>query len=336
MKKAKWLNCNMLMVLMVFLCSCSSTSSRSVLKVSENHITPVTIDNKIEDSEVPNIYFRVNLVDSNVEELNTGKNQYYKLKRDELNQLNLSFMIDNSKIDTNITLIALQGRDVTDIKLKKGSDWYKAIELPSKLGSSNSIDFSVKWDSSSSEELIIFPIIEEARNMYTGASLGVIRWYIEDASSNNFFTEKDLQTHKLDIPQEEYRNVYPTLSWLNFDGTKVKVRLIDSIPSTQDEYNTLSISKLSQDAMIDVIYVNNLGQSKLISSDNKLVRDKKHELTLKEISANNNKDKKFREFYIIVNHKNKELLKDMIAVKEGHKLVSTSFQQVIEVIPVSK
>ncbi|RAP73536.1 hypothetical protein [Paenibacillus montanisoli] len=332
-----------LIVMSIVLCSCSFTDNTNIasnnngtLIVSEKQIEPHQILNKIENSQAPNIYYRMVFDDPNIITIPTKQYQYYKLKSDKVEQLDLSFLFDNTKVDTDITLIALQGRENVEIKLKGDSKWYSALKVPSKKNKSSKVNFSIKWNSELSEELILFPIIEDAKNMYTGASLGVFRWYIEDNKTNIEDYVNDLTKHELNLKQEEYKNVYPMLSWLNNKGNKVNVNLIDSIPYTNEDYNTLSISKLSQDAVIDLIYVNNQGKSELVLSDYKTTKGK-----VTNIEVENKHYEKYdriiksRGFYIVLNHKNKELVKDMYAVQQGYKMVSTSFQQVIEIIPIS-
>lgn len=274
--------------------------------------------------------------DQNITTIPTENYQYYKLKSDKLDQLNLSFLFDNTKIDTDITLIALQGRKNTEIKLQGDNTWYSALKVPSKKNESSKLNFSIKWNSELSEELIIFPIIEEAKNIYTGASLGVLRWYIEDEITNNVDYLKDMSNHKLGLQHEEYKNVYPILSWLNDKGDKIDVNLIDSIPYTKEDYSTLSISKLSLDSVVDLIYVNNLGESELVLSGYKVNKSEITNIELENIQNEKfDKDIKSRGFYIVLNHKDEELVKDLYAVQQGLKIVSTSFQQVIEIIPTN-
>jgi len=323
-----------LIMSLILLSACTSNRS-NILEVSESDINPVTIENKIEESSTPNFYYKFDFNDPNVKTLTNTHTKYHRLIDNSVKKLNLSFSIENSRMDTKITLIALQGRDVTDIQIRGGGKWYKALEVPSKKGSSNSLDFIVKWDSKLSNELIIFPIIEGARNLYTGASLGIMRWYVGDADLDVSFSNEDLINHKLDIPTKEYDFVYPTLSWLSKNGEEVKVELKDAIPFTREKYSTLSISKLSQAATVDLIYLNNIAQSNIVLSDYKIEKYKEHEININQVSTNKNNDKKLREFYIILNHKEDEFLKDIFAVDKGLKLVSSSFQQVIEVIPES-
>ncbi len=100
--------------------------------------------------------------------------------------------------------------------------------------------------------------------------------------------------------------------------------------------NRLLMTALSNDTIIDIIYLNTLGESEVLFSEYTQEKDKDTIVTIDSEKMDEFLTKDVDQFLLVLNNKDDDMLLDILAVNEGINPGSTSFQRIIKLIPYEK
>lgn len=107
----------------------------------------------------------------------------------------------------------------------------------------------------------------------------------------------------------------------------------DGMAYTTDDYQKLEISAISYETKIDLMYINDQGETELLAENITLQPNTKKIIEFKNDKIKKLLKKNSRHFVLVLNNRNEEMLSDYLAVNSKFKNVSTNFQQVIEIYP---
>ncbi|EJL38808.1 hypothetical protein PMI08_05329 [Brevibacillus sp. CF112] len=318
----------MLIVLMCVLCISCNQKTDQVLHLEKSALKEIqNIPNKL--TENYNFMFRFELDDNDVIKLNEIKYPYYKLNGNKT-KIKVQLFLANDITDTNVSIIALQGNKRLNVSVD-GDTWYSAAVLPIPNKSKGVLEFYVNWDRNGEEELILFPIIDKIGTYYSGVSAGIVRLFIAQDKEYNF-TTADIMKHK--IVENKNTKYVPVLEWLNSNNSKIKINMTeDGMAYTTDDYQKLEISAISYETKIDLMYINDQGETELLAENITLQPNTKKIIEFKNDKIKKLLKKNSRHFVLVLNNRNEEMLSDYLAVNSKFKNVSTNFQQVIEIYP---
>lgn len=316
----------------LFLLSCSSNNNIETSKIIEANNTtkiPNSLVNQ-ENAKQPHFFIDFKLDQAIAEESVNSIYPHFKLTPAFKNKLLGTLYIENTQSDTNIILLALQGRKVTLLSQKGEDDWSRTLIVKSKKNNIISIQVDIKWDQDESDELIIFPFVESFSNFYSGAHSSVIRLFVGD---NRDYTFTDQEIEGMKIQKNDDNKLIPELYWIDDDNQRVKTVINNDLPFSPKKYNKLFMTSLNNDTKVDIVYLNTLGESETLFYGYTQEKDKSTVFTIDKIKMEEYSKKNARQFLLVLNNKDDDMIKDLIAVNKGINPISTSFQRIIEIIP---
>lgn len=283
-----------------------------------------------EQATEPHFFFDFQLDSDFTEKNNESQYPYYKLNGKFNGELTGKVFIENTQIDSKITLIAMQGRDTILISEKGKEKWGKSYILNSKKNETIDLDLDIKWDQNGSEEIIIFPLVDSFSNFYLGAHASVVRLYVGD-NKEYTFSDNDLQTMAYD--KNEDLRLIPELVWVDGNNNRISTAEKNGYFFAKGAYNSLLITSLIKDSTFDLVYLNELGESKILFNDYYQVKNKETVITFKDEMMQLFFDNDIRQYILVINNENDLMLRDIMAVNENINSITTSFQAVIQIIP---
>ncbi|WP_056040969.1 hypothetical protein [Paenibacillus sp. Leaf72] len=321
-------------IIFFFIClftliSCKGETNSITLK--SKHI------NRIKLEEFPQVlseksHFNINfeLNDENAIKTPIKDYYYYVLKEKKSDIIEAKLYLRNEFMDTNVSLIALQGNKLKELSVSSESDWYKTMEIPLPKGSIIEIDLRIRWDANGSKELILFPILDNFPHQYSGLGASVIRLFVTNSKIDNTHTI-DIQKH---IEIEGGIRTIPALRWIEQNNESIPLVTEEQRNYATNFYDKLELSPISYTTNADILYLDNKGDVEILDSvslnQGEQIILNFEESKMKKFISNNGRKK----FLLILNNRNEAMYYDYNAVNEGLLPHTRSFQQVIEIYPV--
>ncbi|MDN4067520.1 hypothetical protein QYF50_06395 [Paenibacillus vini] len=321
---------------LILLLGCSPNSNKNI---ETSRIIEVASTSKIPNSLVdqdsakqPHFFIDFKINKAVAKESEESIYPYYKLTSKFKNKLSGSLYIENTQLDTDIVLLVMQGREITYLSQSQvgEEEWSKSLIVKSKKDSIINAEIDIKWDPNKSDELIIFPLVESFGNFYSGAHSSVIRLFIGD-NREYTFSNKEIEEKKVQKGPE--MKLIPELAWLYEDNQRVETIIKNDKFLTENKYNKLLMTSLNNDTEIDILYVNTLGESDILFKGYNPKKNNDTIFTIDKTKMEEYYNKNARQFLLVLNNKDDDMLKDIIAVNKRINSVSTSFQRIIEIIP---
>ncbi|RAP74799.1 hypothetical protein [Paenibacillus montanisoli] len=250
-----------ILFIVVFILLVITLSGCSNINKNLNLTTPLTSINseRIIPEGISGFFMEFRLVGSNTHMNFQYGTPYYTILQKETDSLMASVYIENMLSDTSIKFLILQGNNITHVSLDK-KKWYLSVVQPVVNNSRGILNFYIKWKLNESDELIILPIPDKLNDAFSGSGVGgVMRYYI-----NNGHESPDTS---ISINTNNNSHGYiPSLVWVDRYGNSI-MNSPDSNDRSLSKYNKLLISNIPFDTEIDLLYVNENGDSILIGED---------------------------------------------------------------------
>jgi len=311
---------------------CSSNQKIETTTIIEGNNTEAISNNLVDqENSEPHFFMDFKLDQDVANEQEDSAYPYFKLTSSYKDKLSGKFYIENTQLDTNIILVAMQGRKTTLLRESGATNWSRSLKVESNKNSIIDIQLDIEWDQDESDELIIFPYVESFDEFYSGAHSSLIRLFVGD-NRNYKYTNEDLQKKEFQISDE--LKLFPELSWIDENNQEINKEIRNNKLIAEKQYYKLLMSPLSSDTTVDIVYFNTLGESEVLYSGYIQRKDKDSIITIDKKKMETYHNKNTDQFLLVVNNKDDEMLLDILAVNEGINSMSSSFQKIIKILPV--
>ncbi|MGE8002254.1 hypothetical protein [Lysinibacillus sp. NPDC093216] len=224
----------------------------------------------------------------------------------------------------------MQGNKFAKVKMNNSSEWAYSILYDVQPESSVEINIKIEWDKDGMNELLFFPLEHSGiPGLYNGEMSPIHRNFVMDGPVNvNNNTAK--HTFDLDLKDVENVNLTPYPKWIGKNKQDIEYMINEGIVITKSPIEGMKLGPVPYNTEVDIISLDERGNSSVLMEK---VKVKKNEPTyiffdsqqLKELRTSKEKN-----YLMILNNREEELLADIKAVELGLKPFPTSFQTVIE------
>ncbi|KPV56191.1 hypothetical protein QJ48_28940 [Paenibacillus sp. A3] len=238
------------------------------------------------------------------------------------------YVIDTLTKGSKVTFIALQGNTGAKLRLPNDSVWYDALEISYADHGVTTVPLEIKWDVKGANELTLFPLRQDEKDLYSGGNLGIIRMCILNDKFN--FTQF---IKKIVIDQQSIKSslsFMPIPSLTDNDGDEPKLNIQDDMVKVSKPYNSITLQEISYETKLDVLVVDEGGKVEILQTGVWLLPNKKTRIPLPDKLLEQIQNDLKRHFVMLLNNRGEELLTDMKAFADEETQFPTSFSLIIE------
>ena len=239
---------------------------------------------------------------------------------------------NNTEKNKVIQSLFFQGNKNILIKPSTTEKWVPAIMYDVPPHTSISIDIDLKWDKNGMQELTFFPIEKNSDvYRYNGVSLASYRFFVQ--SKDLTITEEMLHTQAFKLEEDEITedlNYFPEPQWVDGNGELLEYYIKDNVPLTNVETKGLTFDALPYNTTLDLLLIDEFGNSSVIEEKVSVKKGKSTKVKINNKDLIRMKDKTARQFLLIMNNREEEILADIKAIELNQKPFPTSYQRVIE------
>ncbi|WP_429843806.1 hypothetical protein [Brevibacillus sp. FIR094] len=256
----------------------------------------------------------------------------YYINDDKSTIIKGKYVIDTTDKSNKVTFIALQGNSSALVRLENDVEWYSSLNITYPANSTLVLPIEIKWDPQGEEELTIFPLKHENPDFYNGANLGLLRYLVlnnvdEAIPQSMVNSQVNINSSLLNKKGISY---FPVPSWYDPTNNKIKLVLNEGRLLSNKQPSTLTLASLPYSTMVDMIMIDEFGKVILVNSNIQVKEDQITNITLPDKTLNMLNQGNQRKFVILLNNRSREMLADMMAIKQLGKAYPTTFQLVIE------
>ncbi|MFC0562359.1 hypothetical protein [Halalkalibacter alkalisediminis] len=232
----------------------------------------------------------------------------------------------------NIRSLFLQGNYISEIKLSDSEFWKTAIEYEVPAYSSVTINIDIKWDDQGMQELTFFPLdLSSDPNRYDGGSLSTYRFFVQSKDitlTNDLIEKQSFDVNVEELPEDV--DLFPIPLWLDDEGIEIQHDLLNEQLITKQPIKSIQLAATPYNTNIDLVMIDEYGNTKIIAEN---VSIKEKESTIFNIEQKDLvelKSKDSRQFLLVFNNREEEILADLKVLNLYKKPFFTSYQGVIE------
>lgn len=239
---------------------------------------------------------------------------------------------NNTEHDMDIRALFFQGDQIAKTKLENSDEYSSAIHYKVPPFKSVTIDIDIEIDLNGDEELTFFPLdLTANEDFYNGANGAIARFYL---AIDNIKTQKqDLKKQSFILTEEEFQqmnNIFPIPSLIDENKEEIKYDFIDNELFLNKRINGLTFAPIPYDTTLDLILMDEFGNTSVLYEKVEVLKNENtflmfSEDILKKIDNTN------RQFILILNNRNSEMLDDLYAIDNELKPFSTTFNSIIEI-----
>ncbi|MGE7673435.1 hypothetical protein ACQKMV_07605 [Lysinibacillus sp. NPDC094403] len=255
---------------------------------------------------------------------------YIKLNKNQRHILGTIVFENKTKENMNVQSFFMQGNKVAKVKMNNSNEWAYSILYDVQPESSVEININIEWDKDGMNELIFFPLEHSGiEGLYSGQASSIQRYFVTE---NDTIVNNDTynQAFDLDLKNTENINVSPIPKWIGKNKQELKYLIDDGTLVTKAPIEGMKLEPIPYNTYVDIVKIDEKGKSSILIEQ---VNVKKNKPTYIYFDAQQLKElrtSKVKNYLLILNNREKELLSDAKAVDLGLKPFPTSFQAVIE------
>ncbi|GEC91902.1 hypothetical protein [Brevibacillus brevis] len=255
----------------------------------------------------------------------------YYINDDNSTIIKGKYVIDTTDKSNKVTFIALQGNNSALVRLENDVEWYSSLNITYPENSTIVLPVEIKWSPQGEEELTIFPLKHENPDFYNGANLGLLRYLVlkndEEIPQSMVNSQMNINSTLLNKKEISY---FPVPKWYDHTNNKIKLVLNEGRLLSNTQPSMLTLAPLPYSTMVDMIIIDESGKVILANSNIQLKEAQITNITLPDKTMHMLNQNKRRNFVILLNNRSREMLADMMAIKQSGKPYPTTFQLVIE------
>lgn len=237
---------------------------------------------------------------------------------------------NNTKKNIIVQSIFLQGNKNIEIKPTTSSKWVPSIRYDVPPYTSIRIDIDLKWDKNGMQELSFFPLEKNSDvYRYNGSILSSFRYFVQSKDIN--INKEMLQEQAFNLKKmTSEQNYFPEPDWIGENKNDLEYSIKEDVPSTNEKINGLKLDIVPYNTTIDILLVDEYGNSSLIAENVKVIKNKATFINIPKGDLNKMDKKSTRQFLLIMNNREERIMADVKTVGLNKKPFPTSFQRVIE------
>jgi hypothetical protein len=237
---------------------------------------------------------------------------------------------NNTKNNIIVQSIFLQGNKNIEIRPTTSSKWVPSIRYDVPPYTSIKIDIDLRWDKHGMQELSFFPLEKNSGvYRYNGSILSSYRYFVQSKDINinkemlqeQFFSLKEMTSEQ---------NYFPEPDWIGENKKDLEYSIEEKVPLTNEKINGLKLEIVPYNTTIDILLVDEYGNSSLIAENVKVIKDKPTYINIHKNDLNRMFKSSSRQFLLIMNNREEKIMADVKTVGINKKPFPTSFQRVIE------
>lgn len=242
------------------------------------------------------------------------------------------FIDNKTKKNQKFTFVFIQGNQTAEIKTKN-SHWSPAIDAQAESGTHIEIPIIIKWKPSKSKELTIFPIDQaDKEGHYGGGTLGLVRFFVSNRNHPSV-DKKMIQKQAFKLPNHfnpEKESLAPVLDW--FKKGSRPIQFVDKHGDrfSKGKVEGFRIRALPYHTHVDVVRVDEYGNTDVLAKNINIHKGESNEINIEKSILDDLYKVKQRQFIIVFNNRNEQILADVEAVNKMKKPLPTTSQSVIE------
>ncbi|MFD1426985.1 hypothetical protein [Kroppenstedtia sanguinis] len=242
-------------------------------------------------------------------------------------------IIDNgTQKELRYQSLFLQGNDVKEHKTM-GGKWKKALVIQVKPKSSSIIPIQIKWNPNGANELTVFPLDQSNHVLYDGSHLGLNRFFVQNGKVS--IHRSLIEKQSFNMPQNINDDSISLLPILIPKGNKKAIQ--SQVKSKEkgcianEKLKSIDISPVPYNTQVDVLWVDEYGNSKIIKEGVDIRENKKTSIFLPNHLIKKIYEMKQRQFILVFSNRANEMLADIKALNQQKKPYSTNYQGIVEI-----
>lgn len=256
---------------------------------------------------------------------------YIKLNKNQRYIMGTIVFENKTKGNMNVQSFFMQGNKAAKVKMNNSNEWAYSILYDVQPESSVEININVEWDKDGMNELIFFPLEHSGiEGLYNGQASTIQRYFVMGNDDTLINDDIYNQAFDLDSKSLENINVSPVPKWIGKNKQELEYMINDDTLVTNIPIEGMKLEPVPYNTDVDIVKIDEKGKSSILMEQVKVKKNKPTYIyfdsqQLKELRRSNN-----RNFLLILNNREEELLSDVKAVDLELKPFPTSSQAVIE------
>lgn len=337
--KIKFLS--MILGILVILVGCSSgeslhtdnSISEQDIKISNNEFKLLDSSKDKIDSAESFSQVKAFIPDENYTEFqNVQDSKFSYIKLGENNSTILGKIILENKTNDNMKIQSffIQGNSIAKIKTRNSEKWVSFILYNVEPNSSVEINVEIEWSKDELNELTYFPNdLSSPLDRYNGGNISLIRYFVLDDDTNIANAYLNNQAFTLDNINE-IQNFFPVPNWVDNENKEIEYIVEQEQLFTTNPISKLKLNPIPYNTNIDILLLDDKGYLTLLFEKIKIEKNKTTFVPLNSEIIKKLNESTRKNYLIILNNRDKEMLIDMKALDLELKPFSTTYQSIIE------
>lgn len=234
--------------------------------------------------------------------------------------------------------VFLQGNKATEFKPKDSKEWSKSLNFSVPSKTSMSLPVEVAINKEGMQELSFVPIEKVPSNeKLSNETINNFRFFLQldDVNiDNNSLEEQSFELNNEQIAS--LKNPLPSPEWYGKDKKEVTFIEEDGEFFSKQSVEGIKLNQIPYSTSVDVVLFDEYGNSSLIKENVSIKKNEESYISLNEDLINEMYDEKMRQYIMVTNNREEDILADIRALKDKQKPFPTSYQGIIELHPVKK
>lgn len=311
-----------------------TTENKSV-EVS-NDMSLLKASDKIAQSTIPYTLVKSFDPDGNfVKYKNVKDDDFLYLQiSDSQSKISGDLIIENARENkVKFQTLFLQGNETVQIKPHSSEEWSRSLKYDVPPKTTITINIDINWDKNGMQELTFLPIGRMDKNeqiQYGNKNLSNYRFFVQ--SKDLIINDELLNEQAFELDQEELSsiNLYPSPSWIGRNKNISEFTETNGEIFTNDPVKGIKLDAIPYDTSIDVILVDEFGNSTLLTENVKVKKNKKTIIPFEQKILDSMYNQDMRQFIMIINNRGEEMLADWRTLDLHKKPFYTSYQGILE------
>ncbi len=256
---------------------------------------------------------------------------YIKLNKNQRHIIGTIVFENKLKENMKVQSFFMQGNKVARVKVNSSSEWSNSILYDLQPESSVEISVKIEWDKEGMNELLFFPLEHTGfRGMYSGHTSSIHRNFVMDSETK--IDKNNLDNQAFELAPQNYENLNLNLkpTWIEKNKQDVELMVNNGTLVTKTPIEGMKLDPVPYSTEVDIVLLDEKGDSSILMEKVKVEKNKPTYIyfdspILKELRTSTE-----RNFLIILNNREEQLLLDLKAFDLGLKPFPTSVKSVIE------
>lgn len=238
---------------------------------------------------------------------------------------------NNTENPMEVQSLFFQGKKIAQIKLSSSSIYNNVINYTVPPFTSSTIEIDLKVNLDGDEEIIFLPLdFTATKDFYNGANLAISRFFLDLGKKKEI---NDFKEHTFTLSQqdlERIENIFPVPYWVDEDKKDIKMKVEDNSVATTKKISKLKLAAIPYETKVDILIIDEFGNSSVLKNDVRVIKDKDTFVSIEDDIINELYNNQARQFLILLNNREEELITDLKAMADNKKPFPTTFNSIIE------